>query len=338
MNSVDSMEVQIRATHRRVLAVGGVLPILLAGIATFLMLSWLPQLPHPIAVHWSGAEADGFGPPVPFIVTPFIIAVVFSTFAVAMSWRTAPSGGLLYNQKILLTTSVWLSALLSIGFAGSIAVQRGLADATDAPEINLFLLIGAVAGLVLAAGGWFVLPKGESSAGETGHQPKAVDLHGDERLSWSHTARLGNGALALVGISLAVAIGVAVFASLASSASSAIAIVVLVFVSGLVVTNTWWRVSADHRGFTVRGALGWPSKRIPLHDIRTVQVVDVAPTRDFGGYGWRWTTEARSGVILHAGIGIEVTASSGKRFVVTVDDAETGAGVIAALLTQRVTR
>lgn len=338
MNSIDSVEAQIRSTHRRALAVGGILPLALAGAATFLMMSWLPHLPDPIAVHWSGQGADGFGPAVPFIVTPFVIAVVFSIFAVAASWRTAPSGGLLYNQKILLTTSVWLSTLLSIGFVGSISVQRGLADATDAPEINVFLLIGAVAGIILAAGGWFILPKGESSILEAGHEPKAVDLHGDERLSWSHTARLGSAALVIVGISLAVAIGVAVFALLASSTSSVIATIVVVFVTGLVVTNTWWRVSADHRGFSVRGALGWPSKRIPLQDIRTVQVVDVKPTRDFGGYGWRWTADARSGVILRAGSGIEVTASSGKRFVVTVDDAETGAGVIAALLTQRVAR
>lgn len=338
MNFDDVIERTTRSTHLKAVLIGAALPIAIALSSTLLMLTWLPELPDPLAVHWSGAGADGFGPAVPFILAPLIIVAVFSIFTVAMSWRTAPSGALLYNQKILLTTSVWLSTMLSVGFVGSIAVQRGLADAKDAPEIGVLLLVGAVAGIMLGAAGWFVLPKGESSIVDAGHHPKALDLRGDERLSWSHTAQLGKVAFVIVGTSLAVAIGAAVFASIASSSSAVIAIIVLVFVSALVVTNTWWRVSADHRGFVVRGALGWPSKRISLDDIRTVQVVDITPTRDFGGYGWRWTADGRSGVILRAGTAIEVTVSSGKRFVVTVDDADTGAGVIAALLTQQRSR
>lgn len=56
--------------------------------------------------------------------------------------------------------------------------------------------------------------------------------------------------------------------------------------------------------------------------------------RDFSGFGWRWTGGGRSGVVLRTVPGIEVTSARGKRFVATVDDAETGAGVIAALPAQ----
>ena len=75
-----------------------------------------------------------------------------------------------------------------------------------------------------------------------------------------------------------------------------------------------------------------PHKHIPLSDIRAVKVVDVHPTRDFGGWGWRWAGDGRSGIVLQVGPGIEVTQSSGRRFIVTVDDATTGAGVLAALI------
>lgn len=338
MSSSDSNAQLQRSTHLRGVLVGGVVPTVIAFAAALVMVSWLPELPDPIAVHWDGAGANGFGPALPFILAPLVITVLFSIFAVSMSWRTAPSGRLIYNQKILLATSVWLSTFLSAGFVGSVALQRGLTDAHDAPDVGALMASGAGLATLLAVASWLVLPKGASSVTEAGQRPKPFELRGDERLSWSHTARLGNAALVLVGLSLAVAIGVTIFASIASSSSTIIAVIVLVFVAVLVVTNTWWRVSADRRGFTVRGALGWPSKRIALQDIRTVQVVEVTPTRDFGGYGWRWTVDGRSGVILRAGPAIEVTASSGKRFVVTVDDAETGAGVIAALLTQQVSR
>lgn len=330
----NSIGRQRHATHCRTLIIGGVLPITIALVATLLMMSWLPELPDPIAVHWSGAGADGFGPALPFMLTPLAIVLAFSVFVVATSWRTAPSGALLFNQKILVVMAVLLSTMMSVGFVGSIAVQRGLAEAKESPDVGVLLAIGAAAGVVLAVASWFLLPPGVSSAVEVGQQPKPVDLYGGERLSWSHTARLGNIGLMIVALAFVWAIGIVIFASFAAQSSVVFAIVILVFVAVLVVTTTWWRVSADRRGFTVRGALGWPVKRIPLEDIRTVQVVDVTPTRDFGGYGWRWTVDGRSGVILRAGSGIEVTASSGKRFVVTVDDAETGAGVIAAMLTQ----
>lgn len=338
MNTNDTRERTTRSTRTRVVLIGAAAPIAIAIAGTLLMVSWLPELPDPIAVHWSGAGADGFGPALPFIFAPLVIVVLFSIFAVVFSWRTTPSGQPVYTQKILLTTSVWLSTTLTVGFVGSVAGQRGIVDAKNASDVGAILLIGAVAGLALAAGAWFLLPKGESSVIEAGQPPKALDLRGDERLSWSHSARFGNAVLVLMGVLLVVG-GAAILTSFASSPSEVIAPKVLIFAvvlltTALVVTNIWWRVSADHRGFTVRGYLGWPSKRIPLADIRTVQVVDVVPMRDFGGYGWRWAGGGRSGVILRTGPGIEVTASSGKRFVVTVDDAETGAGVIAALLKQ----
>lgn len=334
MSSSQKHEQSTRSTRVRVLLIGGALPVAIALAATLLMAGWLPELPDPIAVHWSGAGPDGFGPALPFILAPLIIAVLFSVFAVATSWRTAPDGSPLFNQKLVLVTAVWLSTMLSVGFAGSVAGQRGLAQAKDAPDVGIALAIGAAAGLALAVAAWFALPRGVSSVVEAGHEPKPVDLRGEERLSWSHSARLGNAILILIGLIVVLVAGAVFFTSSVSRPGAIFAVVILVLVAALAVATTWWRVSADRRGFTVRGALGWPVKNIPLTDIRTVQVVDVTPTRDFGGYGWRWTVDGRSGVILRAGPAIEVTAASGKRFVVTVDDADTGAGVLAALLKQ----
>ncbi|GAA3741731.1 hypothetical protein GCM10022239_16700 [Leifsonia bigeumensis] len=325
---------QTKATRLRAIVIGTVVPIAVALVTVALLVSWMPQLPDPIAVHWSGAGPDGFGSAMPFILLPLGITVVFSAFAAVWSWRSTPSGRLTWNQKFLVVTSLWLAALLNVGIGGSVAIQRGLADAHDAQGVGPWFAVGVGAGFVLAVAGWFLLPPAER-VGQAGTSPRPVDVQGQERVSWSRSARLGTVALVVVALTLVVAIGAVVVAAFASRGSGAFAIVVLVLVAALVATNTWWRVSADHRGFIARGVFGWPRKRIPLDDIRSVQVVEVDPTRDFGGWGWRWGGQGRTGIILRAGEGIEVTTTPGKHFVVTVDDAATGAGVLAALIAQR---
>ena len=60
---------------------------------------------------------------------------------------------------------MWLSALLSVGIASSVAGQRGLTDIVAAPDPAPSLVIGAVVGLILAAIAWFVLPAADPDDG-----------------------------------------------------------------------------------------------------------------------------------------------------------------------------
>lgn len=291
---------QTRVTRTRAVALGAVVPTAIAVVTAAITLSWLPQLPDPIAVHWSGAGPDGFGPALPFVLAPLVITIVFSVFVALWSWRPTPSGRLTWNQKFLVVTSLWLATMLNVGFAASLAVQRGLSDAHEAPDVGLWLAIGAGAGLLLAVVGWFVLPPAET-VDEAGSEPRRVDVQGQERISWSHSVRLSNAALAVIAFVVAIALVTAILVSLASRAASVVAILTLVFVALLAATTTWWRVSADRRGFIAAGIFGWPRKRIPLHGIRSVQVVEVDPSRDFGGWGWRWGGNGRTGIIARAG-------------------------------------
>lgn len=325
---------QTRTMRVRALALGVGVPIALALVTAAFTVSWWSQLPDPIAVHWSGAGPDGFGPAALVVLLPLGLTVVFSAFVAVWSWRPSPSGRPTWNQKALIATSLWLATLLNVGFAGSVAMQRGLSDAHDAPDVAPWLAVAAGAGLVLAVAGWFLLPPAET-VDEAGTQARPVDVRGQERVSWSRPARLGNTALTLIAVGVSAAIVIAVLAAFVSRDASIVAIVVVAFVGLLAVTNTVWRISADHRGLIARGVFGWPRKSIPLDDIRSVQVVTVNPTRDFGGWGWRWGGNGRTGIILRAGDAIEVTTTDGKRFVVTVDDAVTGAGVLVALSAQR---
>ncbi|HEY9497536.1 MAG TPA: DUF1648 domain-containing protein [Terrimesophilobacter sp.] len=332
--SSDVGERQAKSTRAKVVVIGGLVPVAIGVIATVLMLTWLPDLPDPIAVHWGGAGADGFGPALPFALLPALTALIVGGGAVSMAWRPSASGRLGWNQKIVVVMSVWLSTLISGGFGAGVAMQRGLADARESPGVGTSLALAAAIGILLAAAAWFILPRGES-VDEPGAAARPVDVRGEERVSWSKSARIGTTPMLLIGLVIVVALATVVASVLASPTWTLHGTVTIAVVAALAVTSFWWRVSADRRGFIAKGLLGWPRKRISLDRIRSVRVVEVHPTRDFGGWGWRWAGDGRSGIVLFSGQGIEVTQLNGKRFVVTVEDAKTGAGVLAALLARR---
>ncbi len=110
-----------------------------------------------------------------------------------------------------------------------------------------------------------------------------------------------------------------------------IAVVLVIVVAATVA----FHVRVDDTGFTVRSVLGIPRFRVPLAEVATAAKVEVNPMGEFGGWGMRLGADRRFGIILRAGEAIEVARTNGKRLVVTVDDAGTGAGLLEALMAGR---
>lgn len=141
--------------------VGVVIPFLVALVGAVVMMSWLPQLPDPVAVHWGSGDApDGFGSawtlvllPVGSVVGYVVLILVIMLFAGSRGGNMSPET----NRRVLLSTSPFLAALLTLGVTGSLAGQRGLADAHDAPGAGLWMLAGAIVGLLLGVVAWFAL-------------------------------------------------------------------------------------------------------------------------------------------------------------------------------------
>ena len=104
----------------------------------------------------------------------------------------------------------------------------------------------------------------------------------------------------------------------------------LIVIGVLFLLNGRVRVTADRRGLTVLvGLLGLPRVRIAAEDIVSATAADVSPA-SFGGWGYRFVPGG-SGVILRSGPALIVTRRSGRRFTVSVDDAETAAGVLGGV-------
>ena len=321
------------STTRRFVVIGGVVPVLIALASMILMITWIPELPDPVATHWNGSGADGFGSAWTLVLIPLGITVLFCAIALGslLSARSTGRPGL--NQKFVVVMGVWLSVLLSIGVAGSVAMQRGLADAADAGDPGLWLLIGAGIGLVVAGIAWLILPAADASLPD-GEEPAIIRLAPSERVSWSRSARVSTGVLIVISAAILIATASLVATAISSGGTALIGMGALVLVLVVAATTTVWRVSVDRRGLVVRSVLGWPRVTVPVSEIRTVHVVDVVPMADFGGWGYRFGVQGRRGIILRGGEAIEVTKTNGTRFVVTVDDARTGAGVLLAVAGQ----
>src|SRR5690606_32121348 len=141
--------------------------------------------------------------------------------------------------------------------------------------------------------------------------------------------RLAPVAWWVIGVGLAAALAALIMTAVTGTAW-VFALVVFGVIVVFVALTVAWRVTVDRRGLRVRSAVGWPSFVIPVEQIASVRAVRVDAVREFGGWGFRWDGADRSGVILRAGDAIEVERTNGKRFVVTVPDAATGAGVLSA--------
>ncbi len=82
-------------------------------------------------------------------------------------------------------------------------------------------------------------------------------------------------------------------------------------------------VKVDHHAVEIRcGHMGLPRRRIPLAQVVDAEVAPTVTPRQWGGWGYRWRPEKGTAVVVRRGEGIVVTLGDGRRFTVTVDDAE----------------
>ena len=129
---------------------------------------------------------------------------------------------------------------------------------------------------------------------------------------------------------------IAIGAALVATAHSAAAAVPAALLVILYLALGWIRVSVDARGLRIRyGLLPRPVTSVPLDDIRRAERIDLAPFQ-WGGWGYRGSRKAfgRAAVVLRAGDAIKLQLTDGSEFAVTVNDAATGAALLAGLLGQ----
>ncbi|MET0789776.1 MAG: DUF1648 domain-containing protein [Cellulomonas sp.] len=292
--------------------------------STFLVAgAWSSELPDPVAVHVGADGPDGFSSLAGALWPPAIISmlVAVACWAIAFFWgRTATV------RRICAGTALGISAFVSTLTIGLLDLQRGLADAADTGATGLVFTLAAVVGLAAAALGAWSTP-GDLRQPTTKPIPASapvLPLGPDESASWvthaeSRTALVVGGGAAVLVVVLGLLL------------SAPFVLVPALVVAGAVLSSTWFTVTVDRRGLTVRSALGWPRFVVPLDEIVQAEAATVSPFAEFGGWGYRVGRAGRVGVVLRTGDALLVEQTGGRSFVVTVDDAATGAALLNTL-------
>lgn len=308
-----------------------VIPAVLTLTALALQAIWLGDLPDPVATHWGPRDTpDGFGSAWTYLAitaglglgVPALIAVT----TLPMLRQGARGGTFRFMAAFALGMSAFMVALNTV----SVAVQRDLTSATEAPGILMAMLAALALGGLAGVAGWFLQPRQRAEIPEW-EVSERMELAPGERVVWMRTATIARwGVLVLAGVGVAVAAGAIaawVTGALAAAWILVGSLAVLTFAAS---AATVFHIRIDDDGLTAVAALGFPRLRVPLDDVADAGVAPVDGFAEFGGYGLR-SRPGATGIVLRNAEALQVTRKSGKRFVVTVDDAPTAAAVLTAL-------
>lgn len=331
MNTAPVRSADIRRARLTFVTVGLVLPVVIAAIAVAVILAWIPELPDRVATHWSHGGPDGFGSPQMYvwmqaglgIGLPLLIAIP-PLLMMQQAWGLA--------GRLLGALSLGVSGLVAVANAGSVAIQRGAADAADVGDIGPVVGLAFGALVVLTALGWFVQPRVNMPAVMSADQSGSdrVRLAPGERAAWFGFAAMARPGVVVLVLAVLVLVAVSALLLILGEPSGWITAAVAVVVGALAATTLVFRVSVGRSGLRVRSLIGWPRIEIPLDEIQTAGAVQVNPMAEFGGWGMRVGLDGRTGVVLRTGEGLQVVRTDGRVFVVTVDGAQTAASVLAA--------
>jgi hypothetical protein len=285
------------------------------------------RLPGRVADHWTlSGTADGTMPRLLAFGLLGGIAVVGTGVAwggLAAGRRRAPAGPPAMMMAMmaigLLLTAAGAASVILVAVAN---LGNGPGSASVGPGAQLGLAGGPV---LLAAGAAYLLRRhGGVGAADDGASRASLGLRAGERAVWTGRARASwawpaGVLLAAAGISVAVATAAWVLGA------------VLTLVGLLTLCFTSVRVTVAARGLTVGyGVLGLRLTRIPLRRIASSAVVQ----RTAFSFGYRGSllVFGSAAVALRRGPALRLTLLDGKTFLVTVDDAATGAALLNDLV------
>ncbi len=303
----------------RRLLLGGVIPLGLILVGTLPIVLLGDRLPEPVARHW-----DLYGRPDGSWPRPVLLLAALAFTGLPAAPMTAAMWRRTYGAERVALASV-CAFVAAVGALASLVTVEANLDAASwrTAEISWAHVVGMVGGAALVAAVVTKLAPVDDAPEQTASpETGALHLRPGERAAWVGGCR-GWWALGLALASGAVAAGALPFRP--GVAAWAVGLCLL----GLALSSV--RVAAGPTGLRVAmGPLGWPVIRIGLGRIEKASAVEVHPLRCCLGWGYRGslTLFGRAALVLRKGPGLRLDLKGGKCFLVTVDDAGTGAGVL----------
>lgn len=310
--------------HRgRAWLLGVLVPLLITAAAWGVIIALLPRLPDPAALHWGFSGVDRTGSTGELVTS---MAVISGISLVVMAAFVILTGRQALTRRMTLGVAVALATLFAGVSLTTVLVQVDAPSALDAGSPDLGITISLVVAVALGAvaGALAGADPSRPAAGPLAEDADTADLPDGQRAVWVQSvAGLGPTATWMLVLVVGVlAVGLWLLTD------TLFPLVVLLPIAALVLTMTSWRVQVDSRGLTARGAFGWPRQHVPADEVERADVVTVRPFAEFGGWGLRTAVSGTVGVVIRSGEAIAVERSGGRRFVVTVDGAATGAALL----------
>ncbi|MFI2184172.1 DUF1648 domain-containing protein [Streptomyces sioyaensis] len=302
---------------RTVIAAGPFLAVIVAFAGIFAAVSG--RLPDPLATHFRyGGQADGFTSVQGFLTGSLALFLLLGA-VVGFLVQVRPNA-----PEVPWVIAGGYATAAATGYAVCVTLLSN-ADAADVsavrvPQWELFLSLA----VALCAGALGRLLAGAAPASP--RRPRGVvsrlDLPAAASAGWSRTIS-SPPLVVLGGLTLGAGLLVGLFAGWIGGA-------VLLFVGAVSLPLASVRVTVDRRGLTLSPTLlsaRCRFRRIPLDRIEEAGSRRIACFAEFGGWGYR-IRAGSSGFVLRSGEGIVVRLTSGREFVVTVDDAATAAALL----------
>ncbi|MBK6886992.1 MAG: DUF1648 domain-containing protein [Tetrasphaera sp.] len=289
------------------------------------LVAWRPDLPDPMATHFSGSgRADGFMS----WTANLVMALGFSTvLTIVLLVGFHLGGGRGRMARIGAAIGVGTSGFVGALMLAAAAAQRGRADAHDARLSPAWIAAGLAAGLALAGLAYAVTPASPWPTPDPAETPR-MTLRPGEKVVWSSERR--NRTLTLVGLGLSLlGLALLVVGPVLNLAGGLVLPGVLMAVLGALFASVG-RVRVTVDGAGLRWRMGPLFGRTPLSRITSARVVDVVPM-EYGGWGYRLSGQGPA-VVIGAGHGLRISRAGGSDFTVTVPDAETGAALLNGLI------
>ncbi|KKI16972.1 MULTISPECIES: DUF1648 domain-containing protein [unclassified Leucobacter] len=330
---IDAASSDVARARRAALWVGVWAPLIVVALGVLLQMLWIPRLPDPIATHWSGSGGpDGFSSPwgniLFFAITGIGMTLIFAVILLIPRGRRLGFPAWSSASRFLAAFGAATIVFISVLIVGLVQIQLDVADARTVGTVAGPMVAAVLAAVTAGALGWFVQPK-VTVAAPASDDSEPLPLTEHERAVWIGRSLPNAGYRWFAGIMVVLMLTLCLGSLVGQFPGWWVLALVGALVSALIIITIGFRVRIDAAGLEARSVLGWPVVRVRAADIDRVAASEINPLAEFGGWGFRWMP-GRFGVVLRTGPGIVVTRRSGSIFGITVDDAETGAAVLAA--------
>lgn len=329
------MNAQAAASGRNVVAwwwgVIAAVPGALVITSLLIQALWWQDLPTRMPKHWNAAgEPDAFGGRWSATSSTLVIGVAVPALMIAITAPRFVKGVRGWVYRFLAAMSLAMATLGAVLGTGISWLHRGLDSTGPWPNVNGVVALGFGAAVALGGIGYVVQPR--QIAPRPVLEPiEPIALSTGELAVWMRDAVMPKRfRWLLMAVGGAMIAATVVFFAIGQTAAALIYVGVLILLVLTVLATAVFHVRVDARGFEVVSALGWPRVTVGMDQVTSAEAVRIDGLSEFGGYGVRMAPGA-FGVVLRDGEAIQVERSTGRRIVVTVDDAATGAALLNAL-------